>query len=154
MAVAKLIFMRVSTSLFLSLIFFQTLKKFIIAIKKFVRLIQFLFFYWKMPKLFCIDIKMSIAREKNLGKNGSFMNIYVLFHTHIYIGIRIITYSICVIVVATSNSLDSICNYILHTLILGMGRVKTRPEIWPDPRPFGPTRPDPSNFLKNPSNPK
>ena len=35
-----------------------------------------------------------------------------------------------------------------------MGRVKTRPEIWPNPRPFWPTRPDPSHFFMNPSNPK
>ena len=36
---------------------------------------------------------------------------------------------------------------------LGMGRVKTRPEIWPDPRVFWPTRPDPGNFFKDPSQP-
>ena len=35
-----------------------------------------------------------------------------------------------------------------------MGRVKTRPEIWPDPRPFWPTRPNPSHFFMDPSNPK
>ena len=43
---------------------------------------------------------------------------------------------------------------ILQMEKLGMGRVKTRPEIWPDPRPFRPTRPDPSQFFVNPSNPK
>ena len=36
---------------------------------------------------------------------------------------------------------------------LGMGRVKTQPEIWPDPRVFWPTRPDPNNFSKDPSQP-
>ena len=36
---------------------------------------------------------------------------------------------------------------------VGMGRVKTRPEIWPDPRVFWPTRPDPNNFSKDPSQP-
>ena len=42
--------------------------------------------------------------------------------------------------------------HLLH--IIRMGWVKTRPEIWPDPRPFWPTRPNPSHFFMNPSNPK
>ena len=35
---------------------------------------------------------------------------------------------------------------------LGMGWVKTRPEIWPDPRPFWPTRPKP--FFYEPEQPE
>ena len=42
--------------------------------------------------------------------------------------------------------------HLLH--IIGMGWVKTRPEIWPDPRPFWPTRPDPNYNFENPSNPR
>ena len=38
--------------------------------------------------------------------------------------------------------------------LVGMGRVKTRLEIWPDPRPFWPTRPDPNYNFENPSNPR
>ena len=38
--------------------------------------------------------------------------------------------------------------------MLGMGWVKTRPEIWPNPRPFWPTRPDPNYNFENSSNPR
>ena len=55
----------------------------------------------------------------------------------------------------TSHWIELIFPNLLRKMkVVGMGRVKTQPEIWPDPMPFWPTRPNPNYNFENPSNPR